>query len=153
MATIETFNQMDANQVQHLDIRHVLSGNPPAPEEDILRFLCETMNAIELDQDRNLDELEALDSGGEGDAASVKSQEPPEILQTEQELEIRRAAEAELKSLGREAMDAAAAEVAEKLVRGARAGGADEQLLFNLTEGRREPAARQVSARPWGRQL
>ena len=33
-------------------------------------------------------------------------------------------------------MDAAAAEVAEKLVRSARAGGADEQLLFNPTEGR-----------------
>ena len=89
------------------------------------------MNAAELDQNRMLDELGALDSGGEGDAASVNSQEPPETLRTKQEIETMHAAAAELKSLGAEAVQATAAEVADKLVRMTRAGETDEQMLFN----------------------
>ena len=96
---IESFNQIDETGIQMLDIRYVLSGKPPTPAEDLFRFLYDTMNAAELDMNRNLEDLD--DSVDEGDAASVKSQEPPEWLQTEEELAAIRAAEEELKSMGR----------------------------------------------------
>ena len=135
MATIETFNNMSDSEIQLLDIRNVLSGNaragtPVPPEEDILRYLCETMNATELDQNRRLDELDALDSGGEGDAASINSQEPLETppLQSQEEIDAMQAAAAELKSLGTEAIQAAAAEVADQLVRMTRAGACDQHI-------------------------
>ena len=97
------------------------------------------MTATKLDKNRRLDELDALDSGGEGDAASVNSQEPPEILQSQQEIEAMQAAAAELKSLGIGSMQAAAAEVAGQLVRMTRAGAGDEQMLFHLAGGGLDP--------------
>ena len=68
-------------EVQLLDIRNVVSGNartgaPLPPEEDVLRVLRDMVNASELDEDQMHDDDEAPSSGGEGDDASVASQEP-----------------------------------------------------------------------------
>ena len=60
-------------------------------------------------------------------------------MQTKEELAATRAAEEELKSRGKDAMlDAAAAAAAEVLHQAGRAVRADEQILFNLTDGRIE---------------